>query len=111
MKKINSIKFKNFKAFYGEEPIQLDGKNLLVYGENGSGKSSSLEIIDISGSELDPDWSITRLPNEIGQLKNLRELRASYGALTSIPSSIAECESLQILDLDNNPFISIPFSL
>ncbi len=40
MKKINSIKFKNFKAFYGEEPIQLDGKNLLVYGENGSGKSS-----------------------------------------------------------------------
>lgn len=40
MKKINSIKFKNFKAFYGEETIQLDGKNLLVYGENGSGKSS-----------------------------------------------------------------------
>jgi len=40
MKKINSIKFKNFKAFYGEEVLQLDGKNLLVYGENGSGKSS-----------------------------------------------------------------------
>lgn len=40
MKKINSIKFKNFKAFYGEETIQLEGKNLLVYGENGSGKSS-----------------------------------------------------------------------
>lgn len=40
MKKINSIKFKNFKAFYGEETIQLDGNNLLVYGENGSGKSS-----------------------------------------------------------------------
>ncbi|MEN5231876.1 AAA family ATPase [Sphingobacterium faecium] len=40
MKKINSIKFKNFKAFYGEDKIQLDGKNLLIYGENGSGKSS-----------------------------------------------------------------------
>jgi len=40
MKKINSIKFKNFKAFYGEDSLQLDGKNLLVYGENGSGKSS-----------------------------------------------------------------------
>ncbi len=40
MKKINSIKFKNFKAFYDEETIQLDGKNILVYGENGSGKSS-----------------------------------------------------------------------
>ena len=40
MKKINSIKFKNFKAFYEEETIKLDGKNMLVYGENGSGKSS-----------------------------------------------------------------------
>ncbi|MFN0203225.1 MAG: AAA family ATPase [Bacteroidia bacterium] len=40
MKKINSIKFKNFKAFYGEESLELGGKNLLIYGENGSGKSS-----------------------------------------------------------------------
>ena len=74
------------------------------------GKLSSLEIIDISGDYMQ-GVSITRLPNEIGQLKNLRELRASDGALTFIPSSIAECESLQILDLDNNPFISIPFAI
>ena len=40
MKKINNITFKNFKAFFGEENIKLDGKNLLLYGENGSGKSS-----------------------------------------------------------------------
>lgn len=40
MYRINSINFKNFKAFYQEEKIQLDGKHLLVYGENGSGKSS-----------------------------------------------------------------------
>ena len=40
--RITSIGLKNFRAFYGEHIINLgnDGKNLLVYGENGSGKSS-----------------------------------------------------------------------
>lgn len=37
---IDKLKLKNFKAFYGEEAIKLDGKHLLLYGENGSGKSS-----------------------------------------------------------------------
>lgn len=58
MKKINSIKFKNFKAFYGEETIQLDGNNLLVYGENGSGKSSifwGLYTFLQSSSKVQPD--------------------------------------------------------
>ncbi|KAA6311888.1 hypothetical protein EZS27_037075 [termite gut metagenome] len=40
MKKINQIIFRNFKAFFGEELLTLNGKNLLLYGENGSGKSS-----------------------------------------------------------------------
>ena len=40
--RITDIEIKNFKAFYGIYRIGLDeiGKNLLVYGENGSGKSS-----------------------------------------------------------------------
>lgn len=40
---ISKIRLHNFKAFYtGSEPEELDleGKNLLLYGENGSGKSS-----------------------------------------------------------------------
>jgi len=40
MKKIEKIQVKNFKAFSGEETFSLNGKNLLVYGSNGSGKSS-----------------------------------------------------------------------
>ncbi len=40
MKGIYNIKIKNFKAFSKQEEIKLGGKNLLVYGENGSGKSS-----------------------------------------------------------------------
>lgn len=40
--RISEIEIKNFRAFYGSYRINLDktGKNLLVYGENGSGKSS-----------------------------------------------------------------------
>ena len=43
MSAISKIKLHNFKAFFtGSEPeeIDLEGKNLLLYGENGSGKSS-----------------------------------------------------------------------
>ncbi|MDE0043024.1 MAG: ATP-binding protein [Candidatus Poribacteria bacterium] len=40
--RVTNIEIKNFRAFYGTFQINLDksGKNLLVYGENGSGKSS-----------------------------------------------------------------------
>lgn len=40
MPAIDKIKLKNFKFFNGEETLNLDGKSLLLYGENGSGKSS-----------------------------------------------------------------------
>ena len=48
MQKIKSITLRNFKYFYGKETeqpqnkIELDKDNLLLYGENGSGKRSSL---------------------------------------------------------------------
>ena len=38
--KIKNLTIKNFKAFYGEYNFDFDGKNILIYGENGSGKSS-----------------------------------------------------------------------
>ncbi|KAA5548093.1 AAA family ATPase [Adhaeribacter rhizoryzae] len=40
--RITDIRIKNYRAFYGEHHFELDrdGKNLMLYGENGSGKSS-----------------------------------------------------------------------
>lgn len=40
--RITEIKITNYRAFYGEHhiPLDKDGKNLMLYGENGSGKSS-----------------------------------------------------------------------
>lgn len=40
MNKIKQIKLKNFKFFYGEVSIDLERNNALIFGENGSGKSS-----------------------------------------------------------------------
>ena len=39
--RITGVELRNFRAFYGDYHINLHkaGKNLLVYGENGSGKS------------------------------------------------------------------------
>ena len=38
--RLASLALDNFRAFPQPETFRLDGKNLLVYGENGSGKSS-----------------------------------------------------------------------
>lgn len=40
MPKIKKITLTNFKFFYGKEEIELNRHNLLLFGENGSGKSS-----------------------------------------------------------------------
>ena len=49
MVKITKIEIKNFKAFYGMYQIDLHkaGKNLLIYGENGSGKTSLYKAIEL----------------------------------------------------------------
>lgn len=38
--RIKKIEIKDYKAFYGLNEFNVDGKNLFIYGENGSGKSS-----------------------------------------------------------------------
>lgn len=40
MHKISKITLNNFKFFYGQVEIPVERKNMLIYGENGSGKSS-----------------------------------------------------------------------
>ncbi len=60
--RIQTIEITNFKAFLGTHKIHLGGKNIFIYGENGSGKSSlyyalkdffqsSIEDIDLNELE------------------------------------------------------------
>ena len=63
--RITEIEIKNFKAFYGTYRIDLrkSGKNLLVYGENGSGKSSlyfALKLFLESGDDSSIDLKTIR---------------------------------------------------
>jgi len=58
MKRIKEIKIKNFKAFQTEETFAISGKNILVYGNNGAGKSSlfwALYTILQSSTKSNPD--------------------------------------------------------
>ena len=60
--RIQTIEIVNYKAFLGTYTFNVGGKNLFIYGENGSGKSSlyyalkdffqtSVEDIDLAGLE------------------------------------------------------------
>lgn len=56
--KITQIDIQNFRAFYGSHTLNLnDGKNLIIYGENGSGKSSlflALKRFVLSSTQPEP---------------------------------------------------------
>jgi len=45
--RISKIRLVNYKFFYGEFKLPVDGENLLIYGENGSGKSSIYKALDL----------------------------------------------------------------
>jgi len=57
--KITKIAIKDFRAFRGEYEIDMTkaGHNLLVYGENGSGKSSLFIALDLFLSSQAQDFS------------------------------------------------------
>lgn len=44
---MNRLFLHNFKAFNDDFPFEVNGKNVLVYGENGAGKSSLFEGIKL----------------------------------------------------------------
>lgn len=46
MKRITNLEILNFRAFFDAYQIELPkGENLLIYGENGSGKSSLFKLV------------------------------------------------------------------
>jgi hypothetical protein len=58
MPKITHLSFNNYRAFWGaDNSIKIDGKNLLVYGENGSGKSSLYQGLKDFFTASDVTWT------------------------------------------------------
>lgn len=66
--RIKSFTLCDFRAFAGPEPVtfHLDGKNLLIYGENGAGKSSVFHALD--------EFFSAALPNAQARKKRLADL-------------------------------------
>jgi ABC-type oligopeptide transport system ATPase subunit len=91
MHKIKKIVLKNFKFFYGTKEIDFDRKHVLIYGENGSGKSSvywALYTFFQSVFKIDP-----------------RQVQKYFLPITKSPESI---KNRYALDKDDS-FIEIHF--
>ena len=78
MHAINRIHICGFKAFPNDFELQLEGKNLLMYGENGSGKSSIYYALHcMFQAPLKPDVGKKYFdPASEQHLKNLNNLDA-----------------------------------
>lgn len=76
MPAINRIHICGFKAFPNDFELQLEGKNLLMYGENGSGKSSIYYALHcMFQAPLKPDAGKKYFdPDSEQHLKNLNNL-------------------------------------
>jgi len=62
--KIQTIEIRNYKAFYGSHKIAIGQKNVFIYGENGSGKSSFYYALkDFVQSSMEDDIRIQDLEN------------------------------------------------
>ena len=55
--RIKSLTLRNFRAFPGptDVPFEVNGKNVVLFGENGSGKSSIFHALDGMFSVADKD--------------------------------------------------------
>jgi hypothetical protein len=80
--RIKRLTLTDFRAFPGPAPtaFELDGKNLLVYGENGAGKSSLFYALsgffsfkparplrehkNVFSGLPDTDWTVGRHPHQ-----------------------------------------------
>ncbi|NWJ50299.1 MAG: AAA family ATPase [Bacteroidetes bacterium] len=117
MKRIKEIKIKNFKAFQEEQSFDIKGKNILVYGNNGSGKSSLFwALYTLLQSSTKSDDSVRKyfkkyIPSDTSTHQTLKNifidnLENSYIKLTSIDKETGKEDtytiSHDIINTNNN---------
>lgn len=107
MKKIKEIKIQNFKAFQQEQVFPINGKHVLVYGNNGSGKSSLFwALYTILQSSIKDDEGVQKyfkkyVASDKGTHQTLKnvfmdENEKSYIKLTSIDTDTKHEETFTI---------------
>lgn len=114
--KIKTIELHNYKAFYGKHKIAIGKKNVFIYGENGSGKSSlyyalkdfvqsSMENIDLNEVEniFLPDnkkghcsIKVTLQPDPTGRRNSTKHYQVSHGNKdTNVDTNIKDAYPLK----------------
>ena len=99
MVKITNIEIKNFRAFRGVYQVNLAkaGKNLLIYGENGSGKTSLYKALELFLDSSETD-SI-----EFIDYKNIFATDAGYVRLHFTPHSDLQKETYEWSEMEDAP--------
>lgn len=83
--KIESITLKNFRSFYGEHTIKLNGKNMLIYGENGSGKSSIGKAIELVFKAASQNVQLEIDEEENIYVDDSQKKSVTIGLMTNLP--------------------------
>lgn len=102
--RIQSLSIQNYRAFpgVGNPDIVLEGKNLLVYGENGSGKSSVFHALD--------DFFSISSPNPLARRKLLEQETNIYSGdgpdRTSVAVRFVGATAPIVWDLTSHPIDS-----
>lgn len=110
MKRITKLEISNFRAFFDSYEIELNkGENLLIYGENGSGKSSLFKSLkNFLSSSQNPAFNYVKHHN-----KNTEEGILSFtfndynSAANTITSTFGEVISFgsNVITTDTEQFI------
>ena len=89
-KKIQTLHIQNFKFFGTTEPISIGNKHVLLYGENGSGKSSIYTALrELLNSASRNSSTIKRRLNR-NEAKNLVNIHAPFDAVTGDADTFVE---------------------
>lgn len=116
--RINHIKLSNYKFFYGDFDLAVNGKNLLLYGENGSGKSSVYRALEyLAGKSFNAIGNEKNIFAEAGEPQI--EFRFSNGSeliidadLSDIPDNFTFLKGLSIFVplLDYKKLLKVHYS-
>jgi len=92
---------------------QINSNNILNLSNQGLTSipggvfnQTNLEELNVSHNSL-----TGAIQSQIGQLKNLKVLNASYDKMTGVPAEIGQLQNLQILDLSYNQLTGLPNEL
>ncbi|MBK8847513.1 MAG: AAA family ATPase [Bacteroidetes bacterium] len=92
MKRITKLEISNFRAFFDSYTVELNkGENLLIYGENGSGKSSFYKSLsNFLSSSQDTAYPYIRHHNKDTEEGNVSFTFNDYDPLTNTITSADE---------------------